>query len=74
MKTIIKVVEHIRKLLTAKPDAPLVISCLYAVDAIAQTMCMGEESVLTSVVPVCINLVREGNCTSLALTTLYTLT
>ncbi|THH26927.1 hypothetical protein EUX98_g7265 [Antrodiella citrinella] len=74
VKTIVKITERARKLLASKPDILTTIASFHAVSAIANTMCSGEESVLTSVVPIAINYVREDKCTSQALMALLSLT
>lgn len=71
MKTINSIAELIRKLLVAKSDSATVVACFHAVDAIASTMCPGEESALTLIVPVALGYVRDGRCVPEALTALH---
>lgn len=73
VKTIVKIVEYIRKLLNARPVESSVIAGFHAVDAVAKTMCSGEETILTSIVPVAISYVRDRKCTPQALATLHSL-
>ncbi|KAH8084910.1 armadillo-type protein [Cristinia sonorae] len=73
VKSTVKIAENVRKLLLSKPDAAAAISGFHAVNAIANTMCTGEESILTSIVPVAVGYIRDSKCTVQALTALHSL-
>ncbi|TCD67119.1 snoRNA-binding rRNA-processing protein utp10 [Steccherinum ochraceum] len=72
VKIITSILELIRKLLVAKSDTTIVIASFHAVDAVASTMCPGEESALGSIVPIALGYVRDDKCVPEALTALHT--
>lgn len=66
-KVIVKIIDSIKKTLSSEADESLVIASFRALNAITATMCPGEESALTSLVPVIVSYIREGRTTASAL-------
>lgn len=71
---IIKIVDTIKKLISAANSQGIVSSALLALNSITTTLAPGEEHALTTAVPLVINSIRERRATAPALTTLLSLT
>ena len=67
-KVIVKIVNSIKDTLLSKSvDESLVVASFQALNAITVSMCPGEESSLTTLVPVTMTYVREGRSVLAAL-------
>ncbi|OCH90866.1 hypothetical protein OBBRIDRAFT_729952 [Obba rivulosa] len=71
--TVVKLVERIRKVLSSTPEESLTRAALHALDSIARTVRTGEESILTSTVPLVLEIIQKGGLVSSALKALLSL-
>lgn len=66
-KTVIKIIEATRKVLLSDVDESLVIASFHGLKGVVITMCPGEESALTSLVPVVVTYIRDDKSVASAL-------
>ncbi|KAK7688534.1 hypothetical protein QCA50_008072 [Cerrena zonata] len=59
-KVVIKIVDAIKNILLSKAEESLVVASFHALDAVTISMCPGEESALTTLVPVIVSYIRDG--------------
>jgi U3 small nucleolar RNA-associated protein 10 len=70
---ITKILDSIRKLLPSHPNSPIVQAAFTAVKSIALTMRPGEESALTSLIPIVLAEVQARRSTASAIAVLVPL-
>ncbi|EMD35136.1 hypothetical protein CERSUDRAFT_107124 [Gelatoporia subvermispora B] len=71
--TVIKIVECTRKILSSKPEADLTRAALHALDSVARTVQSGEESIITTTVPLVLDIAQIRSIAPSALRTLLSL-